>query len=91
MLIDKTRLFPGAKGKYLDFVLIELRDPDKRGNDFMIVESITKEEREKGIRGTILGNARTVGRSSPGGNTARTGDDSGRRKSETQVEDSVPF
>jgi len=91
MLIDKTRLFPGAKGKYLDFVLIELREPDKRGNDYMIVESITKEEREKGIRGTILGNARTVSRSNPGRNIAKSGDDSGRRQAEPPVEDDTPF
>ena len=51
--IDKTRLFKGEKGTYLDVVLIETPN-DQHGNDYMIVQGVTKEEREKGIRGAIL-------------------------------------
>jgi len=57
--IDKKRLFVGKSGTYLDFLLIETPN-DTYGNDFMIVESVTKEEREKGIKGRILGNAKIV-------------------------------
>ena len=57
-LIDKDRLFPGKKGKYLDAVLIET--PNSDYGDYMIVESISKEEREAGAKGTILGNAKIL-------------------------------
>jgi hypothetical protein len=54
--IDKNRLFTKTKNgaKYLDAVLIET--PNGQYSDFMIVESITKEEREAGKKGTIIGN-----------------------------------
>lgn len=57
--IDKARLFKGAKGIYLDVILIDKKN--EFGDDYMIVQSVTKEEREKGIRGPILGNARIRG------------------------------
>lgn len=53
--IDKTRLFKGEKGTYLDLVLIET--PNSEYADYMICESVTKEEREAGKKGNILGNA----------------------------------
>ena len=56
--IDKKRLFKGDKGVYLDAVLIET--PNSEYSDYMIVESITKEEREAGNKGTILGNAKIL-------------------------------
>lgn len=55
--IEKARLFKGEKGTYLDVVLIP-RENDQYGNDFMVVQSVTKEEREKGVKGPILGNAK---------------------------------
>lgn len=58
--IDKARLFEGRNGaKYLDAVLIET--PDGKYGDFMICQSVTKEEREAGTRGAILGNGKYVG------------------------------
>lgn len=54
--IDKARLFVGKKGKYLDVVLIET--PNSEFGDYMIVQGVSKEEREKGIKGAILGNAK---------------------------------
>lgn len=62
--IDKKRLYVGAKGTYLDFVLIETPE-NKYGNDYMIVESITKQEREKGIQGRILGSAKILNKREP--------------------------
>lgn len=61
--IDKTRLFQGKKGTYLDLVLIE-RD-DQYGNNYMVVESISKEERERGVKGQILGNAKIINKRDP--------------------------
>ena len=57
--IDKNRLFKGEKGTYLDITLLENREgPDKYGNDFIVVQDVTKEEREKGVKGPILGNGK---------------------------------
>jgi len=55
--IDKDRLYKGEKCVYLDAVMIETPD-NKFGDDYMIVQSVTKEENKAGVRGNILGNAR---------------------------------
>ena len=58
MKIRKEILFAGKNGaKYLDFVLLESPD-NAYGNDFMVTQSISKEEREAGVKGPILGNAK---------------------------------
>lgn len=62
-LIDKQRLFDGKKGTYLDCVLIET--PNSEHNDYMVVESISKEEREAGNKGTILGNGKIIVKQDP--------------------------
>lgn len=65
--INKDRLFVGKNGaKYLDAILIETPD-SKYGDSHMIVQSVSKEERQAGVRGAILGNAKTLG----GGNAER--------------------
>lgn len=66
--IDVKRLFPGKKGRYLDLVLME-RD-DAYGNNYMVIESVSKEERLAGKRGAILGNGKNMG-----GNYAKGRDD----------------
>ena len=43
--IDKSRLFEGKKGLYLDLVLIET--PNSPYSDYMVKQSVTKEERER--------------------------------------------
>jgi len=63
--IDKARLFVGAKGKYLDITLLPTKDPsgvDKFGNTHMVIQDVSKDEREQGVKGAILGNAKTVTR-----------------------------
>lgn len=54
--INKDKLFKGEKGVYLDCVLIDT--PNNEMSDFMIVESLSKEERESGKQGTIIGNGK---------------------------------
>jgi hypothetical protein len=45
----------------LDITLLENRDGvDQYGNHGMIVQDVTKEEREDGIKGPILGNFKIV-------------------------------
>ena len=56
--IEKQRLFKGEKGTYLNCVLIET--PNSEYSDYMIVQNVPKEERERGVEGAILGNAKIV-------------------------------
>jgi hypothetical protein len=63
--IDKSKLFQGAKGTYLDAVVFLKDEVDQYGNNGMIVQSVTKEEREQGIKGAILGNSSPVGQQQP--------------------------
>ena len=58
--IDKSRLFKGEKGTYLDLTtFIEVDEQDKYGNNGFVAQSMTKEEREAGAEKTaILGNSK---------------------------------
>jgi len=58
--IDKSKLFKGQKGTYLDAVVFLNDEKDQYGNNGMITQSVSKEEREKGGKGVILGNAKIV-------------------------------
>lgn len=58
--INAKRLYKGKKGQYLSATLFLKEDVDQYGNNGFIVESITKEEREAGQKGTILGNAKFI-------------------------------
>ncbi|MFZ4705437.1 MAG: hypothetical protein ACOYMF_05460 [Bacteroidales bacterium] len=51
--INKSKLFQGEKGIYLNVVLI---DHKTEYSDFIIVHEQTKEERAANIKGEILGN-----------------------------------
>lgn len=59
--IDKAKLYKGAKGVYLDAAIIMKDEVDQYGNIGMIVQSVTKEEREQGVKGAILGNVKYIG------------------------------
>lgn len=57
--IDKARLFKGEKGVYLDATaFIDLDQLDQHGNSGMITQDVTKEEKQAGTKGPILGNSR---------------------------------
>ena len=62
--IEKARLYKGEKGTYLDVVLIPTPD-NSYGNDYMIVQSVTKEEKDAGVKGAILGNAKVIKKTDP--------------------------
>lgn len=61
--VDKAKLFTSEKtgSIYLDAVLFLKDEADQYGNNGMIVQSVTKEEREKGVKGAILGNCKVFG------------------------------
>lgn len=78
--IDKSHLYEGKNGKYLNCVLIENKDGQSEyGDDGFIVQDVTKEAREAGERGPIIGNYRhleTKGGSKAGkSNNESEGDD----------------
>lgn len=58
--IDKSKLFKGKNGNmYLDAqVFIDLDEDDQYGNNGMITQAVSKEERASGVKGNILGNTR---------------------------------
>ena len=58
--IDKTKLFQGKQGTYLDAVIFLKDTPDQYGNNGMIVQSVSAEERAQGVKGAILGNVKVM-------------------------------
>jgi len=58
-MIEKARLFKGAKGMYLDATaFVDLDELDQYGNSGMITQDVSKEEKESGTKGPILGNSK---------------------------------
>ena len=84
--IDKARLFKGSKGTYLDAVVFYDDEPGQFGDNGMIVQEVSKEEREQGVRGEILGNAKwvnpTIDEAAPSQPSTATPSD---------VDDDIPF
>lgn len=56
--INESKLYKGKKGRYLNATLFLNDETDQYGNNGFIVEATTKEERESGVKGNILGNVR---------------------------------
>ena len=83
--IDKEKLFTGKKGTYLNAVLIET--PTSQYNDYVIIQETTKEEREQGIKGAILGNAEML---KPKDNPLVKPDDNDQTE-QTTDDDDLPF
>lgn len=61
--LDKARFFKGAKGTYCDLVLIET--PNGEYGDYMVKQSVTKEERAANLQMPILGNGKIMGATRP--------------------------
>ena len=60
--IDKERLFKAESGRvYLDAITFLEDEADQYGNNGMITQQVSKEERESGVKGNILGNVKIVG------------------------------
>jgi len=57
--VDKNRFYQDQKrGKVLDLILIET--PNSKYNDYLVKQSQTKEERERGEKGVIIGSAKIL-------------------------------
>jgi len=83
--IDKTKLFKGAKGTYLDVTIVLNDEADQFGNTVSIIQSQTKEERDAKSDKNYLGNGKVFwssdGSSAPNKAVEQIEDDS----------DSLPF
>jgi hypothetical protein len=58
--ISKEKLYKGDKGTYLDATILMKDEPDQYGNIGMIVQNVSKEDREAGVKGAILGNVKYI-------------------------------
>lgn len=57
--IDKDKLIKGKKGTYLSCTaFIDPNNPDQYGNSGMITQDVSKEQKEAGVKGEILGNSK---------------------------------
>lgn len=56
--IEKSHLYSGEKGTYLDAVIWMKDEVDQYGNIGMITQSVSKEQRAAGVKGAILGNVK---------------------------------
>jgi hypothetical protein len=57
--IDKTRLYKGEKGTYLDLTtFVDTEEKDQYENNGFISQSVDKEERDQGVKTPILGNVK---------------------------------
>jgi len=57
--IEKEHLYKG-KSTYLDCAVFELDNPDEYGNTHVIYQSVSKEARESGVKGKIIGNMKPL-------------------------------
>lgn len=64
--IDKSALFKGAKGTYLDVTLWPTPD-SQYGDYYRATQDIGKERREQGEKGPIIGNAKLMPSQNSGG------------------------
>lgn len=83
--IDKSRL---SKGKYLNMVWWEKQEEDQYGNHGFVVQSLSKQDRDSGMKGAILGNVKrwdNGGPSAAGKGAPQSGE------FDEEPDDSLPF
>ena len=92
--IDKEQIKPvikkdGSTGKYLSLLIFENDEPDKFGNTHVVRESVSREAREKGIKGKILGNGKSYGEKN--GSVAKPKAEPVKSGAATEEPDEIPF
>lgn len=67
--LDKSKFIQGKKGTYANMVaFVNLDEKDQYDNNGMITQQVSKEEREQGVQGAILGNVRVFWSDTKNGN-----------------------
>jgi hypothetical protein len=88
--IDKSRIYKGKKGQYLDMVVFIKDELDEYGNNGMIVQSVSENERKQGVKGAILGNSKPIGKGSTP-QSSNTSAPQAPNLSDDEDDDSLPF
>ena len=87
--IDKSKLYQGAKGTYLDMTtFVDTEEVDQYENHGFISQSVSKEEREKGEKGRILGNCKVFFKE---GSDSSSQPSPQAAPSQTEFDDDIPF
>lgn len=88
--ILKEHLFDGKSGKLLDIAIWPNKDgPDKYGNTHYVTQGISKEARERGEKGPIIGNLKWTAETNKNATTGQSEAKAGQ-SAETH-DDDVPF
>ena len=58
--VDKSKLYKGSKGTYLDLDVWINDEPDNYGNDASASLNLSKEERESGAKKVYVGNGKKL-------------------------------
>ena len=87
--IEPEHIIIGKNGKILSVVLFENKDgKGKYGDDGYVVQGVTKESREAGVRGKIIGNWRYTGQGASGNDFKSK---AAAPKAEEADDSSIPF
>ena len=89
--IDKARLFQGKKGTYLDATVFLNDEPGQYGDNGMITQDVSKEEREAGTKGAILGNATIFKLLDDNGQAAPSSTAEATAQAEDMDDSDIPF
>jgi len=85
--IDKSRLYKGAKGTYLDLTtFVDTDQQDQYENNGFISQSVTKEERDAKVQTPILGNVKVIYTDGQAAAPAKQAD-----MSIEQLDEDIPF
>lgn len=88
--IDKSRLYKGEKGTYLDLTtFVDTAVADQYENNGFISQTLSKDEREAKVQTPILGNVKVfyTDSGSPAGSAAQ----SNTAAEESAFDDEIPF
>ena len=83
--IDKSKLFEGKKGTYLDVIIWVNDEVDQFGNIASVQQTLTKEERDAGAKKIYLGNLKDL--NSLMGKTESTSE----KEDKSDDKDDLPF
>lgn len=90
--IDKSRLYKGEKGTYLDLTtFIDTEEKDKYDNNGFISQSTTKDERAAGVQTPILGNVRVFHKEGMGQSSGSQPQSSQASQGAGYYDDDIPF
>jgi hypothetical protein len=72
--LDKARFFKGEKGTYADLTaFVDLDNQSEYGDNGTVTQSVTKEEKQQGVKMPILGNVKVFWRDgAPQANVAQS-------------------